>query len=418
MNRKTALIIIFSSILLVVFYLVVINLILNHRRYNWVPYQYTYSSKQPYETKYLYKTIEKNHKRKKFKRINQRITAKLDTNATSENYIFIGREVFYDSLEIEHLLKYVSKGNKVLIASEIPPLKLLSGFTNNNIELYTYHSHYDTLAKANFMDGGNDFEYIFKSHKGKTGNFSWHGLEESYFDNAFEFYGYKKLGMFDSSLVNFYSMKHGNGKIFFHTCPLLFTNYYFITEEGYNYVNRVLSKMEDGPVAWDHYSRYPHFVNQDSSQPIYSGGPLSYILSQKSLMWAYYLLIAMLILFILFRSKREQKIIPLVPQNKNTSIEFVKAVGTVHYRSGEHKSLAKEITKQYYVFLRNRYGIATNVQDKLQLQKIVVLKSGISQQHVQKIFHQDAKIKHYTSDIRQELIELYLAINYFYKNCK
>jgi len=56
--------------------------------------------------------------------------------------------------------------------------------------------------------------------------------------------------------------------------------------------------------------------------------PLKYILSQESLKWAYYILIVSIIVYIIFQGKRKQRVIPLIPPLKNTTLEFVRIIAS------------------------------------------------------------------------------------------
>ena len=57
--------------------------------------------------------------------------------------------------------------------------------------------------------------------------------------------------------------------------------------------------------------------------------PLRFWLQNEPLRWAAYLTIAGLLLFCVFYARRRQRVIPVVEEPKNRSLEFVKLIGTL-----------------------------------------------------------------------------------------
>lgn len=118
-------------------------------------------------------------------------------------------------------------------------------------------------------------------------------------------------------------------------------------ESGLAYAEKVFAHLADAPIYWDVSSRTSEQIarrlNEPSYQPRNRGlsakGPMQYVLSQPSLAWAWYLTLIMSLLYLLFRAKREQKVIPVLAEKKNTSLAFVTTIGRLYFLQNQHKDL-------------------------------------------------------------------------------
>src|SRR5690606_29835271 len=97
-------------------------------------------------------------------------------------------------------------------------------------------------------------------------------------------------------------MRYGKGWIYLCTVPLAFTDYYLLKDQARGFMENAFSLMEDRPVLWDEFHK--------SGRPG-SSTPLRYILSQPALKWAYWTVIALLLLTVLVYARRRQRAIPI-----------------------------------------------------------------------------------------------------------
>ena len=75
--------------------------------------------------------------------------------------------------------------------------------------------------------------------------------------------------------------------------------------------------------------------------------PLSYWLQNAPLRWCVYLTLLGLLLFCVFYARRRQRVIPVVKQPENKSLEFVQLIGTLYYQKHENLDL---LQKKYGYF--------------------------------------------------------------------
>ncbi|MDW8288265.1 MAG: hypothetical protein RMJ89_09350, partial [Flammeovirgaceae bacterium] len=210
------------------------------------------------------------------------------------------------------------------------------------------------------------------------------------------------LGKTSRGEANFVRISYGKGYFFLHTAPLVFTNYGMLSEDNKDYVAAILSCLPmREEVIWDEYYK----IGRERINT-----PLRFILSQESLRWAYYVSIAGLLLFVLFKTKRTQRIIPEIPPLKNTTLEFAETIGLLYYHHGDHKNLAQKMILFWKDYLRNHYYLRADTLDE-QFAEELSQKTTIS---LEKIHNTLALIRFVESQPQitdETLIELYQKLD-------
>jgi hypothetical protein len=241
--------------------------------------------------------------------------------------------------------------------------------------------------------------------------YDWQCIDGGYFcDSATPFI---MLGYVDSNYVNYMQLPYGNGSFLFHTSPMVFANCEMLSKESLEYAGKVFSYLNDGDIYWDEYSK--KYERRSQAGP--SQSPLKYILSQPSLRWAWYLLLAATFLYIIFHAKRKQRAIPVLEPNINTSLEFVKTIGTLYYQQNNPKKICSHKMRLFLEFIRNRYYLQTNTMDEQLLQRISQ-KSALPLITIEKIFQKHKFIEACVSITEEDFIAFHQSLEYFYKNCK
>jgi hypothetical protein len=159
---------------------------------------------------------------------------------------------------------------------------------------------------------------------------------------------------------------------------------------------------------WDDYYKIGNKFNASA---------LQYILSQQSLKWAYYIALALVILFILFYGRRKQRIIPAIPPLTNTTVEFVQTVGNLYYQQKDFKNIAEKKISYFLDYIRNKYFIRTSRFDSETIKKISD-KSSIPEAKIKSIFREIDKISHSNKIAEEELININYQIEKFYERTK
>lgn len=439
MNQKNIRYILLAAVII----LATVFFILNRNKkveYDWTE-NYREESRHPYGTYVVHEMLKTHFENKEFTKMD----TKLSENMPSEtdevaNYVFIGEGMFLDSADLQTLLSFAENGNNVFIAAKSYPEELMDGY------LYDYSAncgefwegldtYRDTAMSLNFyhenlvQDEGTVFKY---ARNNEVASYRWHYFNEDYFcgeyygDDYYESESFLSIGEMDDYEVNFVKVPYGEGSFYLHCTPLAFTNYHMIEEYGLDYANKVFAHLEEGDIYWDafnHVGEVRPRNNEDELDRLFEPvslsdeSPLEYILSQDSLRWAWYLLLVLGALYLIFRAKRRQRIIPVNEPNTNTSLEFIESIGRLYFQQNNHKKLEEQKMKLFLGFIRERYNLPVHNIDNELIDKLIVV-SGVSEQKVKAVFALYESHSKKPEIFEEQLINFHQAMDYFYKNCK
>ena len=135
---------------------------------------------------------------------------------------------------------------------------------------------------------------------------------------------------------------YGKGRIVVAANTCCFTNFGVLHPEISAYVGRTMALVADKPVV-----RYRHVYNGQMDTAQRSESPLKFILAHRPTRWALYVALAAIVLFFIFRARRRQRVIPVMPVPENKSVELAQVLGTIYFRRGDHRDL---LCKKYRLF--------------------------------------------------------------------
>lgn len=419
-----------AALLILTFFIVFRS---NNDRYSWDE-NYEESNKSPYGTFVVYNLLKDYFPDHQLTDISRSIFDELpvessESNGPPANYIFIGEGLYLDTADVDQLLDFVEAGNTAFISSKSIPFDLMDSIyadecSGNYWYDYTYIE--DTLVTLNLghkdLKDQNGFEYEF-IYRNKPHDYFWKYIDSSFFCDAE--YSFIELGTINNKYANFVKLNFGEGVFYLHTTPIAFSNIQLLKKQGISYANKIFSHLSDGPVYWDKYSRVDEEVSQRRNQmasysqnsQLNHEGPLSYILKQPALAWAWYLALTTGLLYLLFRAKRKQRIIPVMDVNSNTSLEFISTIGRLYFLQNDHKKLCLQKMKLFLSYVRERYNIPTKQIDEAFI-KSLSLRSEVPESVISKIvmMHQNISKSGFISE--KTMIDYHLEMDKFYKNRK
>lgn len=383
--------------------------------YDWHQ-SYDKDSEEPYGLHLFYQLME--NQESEMTVINNDFYNTLDTNETNATYIVFEDYLHIDSLKAEHLLKFVEKGNNALLVANYSPLDVLCNFLPKTDTIYDYDYVYDSLVSVNFVNplasSSEKLNFHHQFLKDTTATY-WMGYTLSYFEDSLQLYGMNPISYIQDTLVNSFRVQLGEGELIVHANPILFTNYNIIKKEGLDHSNNILSHLSDGTIYWDETSKYPEssFNGRRGAE----NNPLQFLFSDYRLRWGWYLFLVAVVFYLLFRSKREQRIIPILPKNSNTSIAYVKAIGILYFQKGEHKIIADEMYTLFLADVRSKYHFSTNLEEAKLIEQIVT-RSAIEQEKIEALFKHFRKVRFSPIANSKDLINLHHSIEFYHKNSK
>lgn len=333
----------------------------SEKRFVWTP-NYQEKSAQPFGTQALYRLLSEYFPGHSLTAVTEDLefVLPLETEAPA-TYFFIGERPYYDSAATAHLLAFVEAGNTAFLCSERIPFDLM---------FYLYHeecpqapwSNYQTLTADSLWLSLKTHENILKTSvyhadRNQPASFTWAYIPAEYFCPSLP---QRPLGYADDSLVNFARFPYGKGAFYLHTTPLVFTNYHLLRPEVQRYLEAVLAYLPEGDMYWDVKFRDPEEVQRlrASGRRLPSEHPLKHLLQHPSLAWAWYLVVALVALYVLFRSKRRQRIVPIWLRKENHSFEYVNAIAQMHFQQHNYRYLCVQLMNTFLQQVRERFGLA------------------------------------------------------------
>ena len=198
-------------------------------------------------------------------------------------------------------------------------------------------------------------------------------------------------------------MAIGKGALILNSTPLAFANINILHGKNHGFVSNSLSCLGRQKLVW---TEFYHLGRMEAATP------LRFVLSQEPLAWAYYLSIAAILLLILFESKRKQRVIPIIPPVKNTSLEFVSTLGNLYYHQEDHKNIANKKIMFFFDALRGRYQL--NMATDIDVGQ-VARKTGNDEKATASLFKLIRHIQEKQKVSPEELMELNKKIEAFIK---
>ncbi len=425
-NRRLYLLLGTVAVLLLVFFIFTRP---KASKFNWRE-TYLEAQKDPYGSYVLHQLLSSYYADHTFKEIGEKVAAELPARTSNPaSYVLLGEGMYLDSTDVARLLQFVRNGNQAFLASKTIPFDLMFDlyYEECNGQFWDDYSYIeDSLVTVNFFhpdlrqQGGFQFEYVYR-HQPEV--YSWNFIEHIYFCENEK--GLKPLGFLDSMRVNFVQVPYGDGSFFLHTNPLVFTNFHLLDTQGLAYASRVFSHLPAGTIYWDKVSRVDETIGRRHNDRLAnkptrrfsSDSPLKYILAQPPLAWAWYLGLLLGLAYLLFHAKRRQREIPVLAAKRNTSMEFLATIGSLHFMKQDHKKLALQKTKLMLAYIRERYHLGTHELDETFVSRLSE-RAEVPNSLIRRILQQRQAIHTASRISEKELIDYHQAMDQFYKQCK
>jgi hypothetical protein len=350
--------------------------------------------KIPYGTYVLFNTIKDIFPFKVIEETDRTVFESYDfEDKKKRNYLFISQTFNPDKYDSEYLVKLAQGGNNIFISAHF-----FDGKIADTLNLKTdISSFFDTSSVINFYNNtikrSKDFIY------GRSSSF--------YYFTSFDTVRAEVLAYSDSFNPIFLRYKYGEGYIYVNCVPEVYTNYAMIAEKNYSFAYTSLSYLPIQDVVWDDYYK----PNRELKKR-----PLSFIFDNISFKYAYFLLLATALLFVIFTAKRRQRIIPVIKPFKNTSLDFVKTIGRLYYHTKNHKDIALKKYNYLQHYVQSKYYL--NIADPDISFEQIAEKTGVDKDIIKKIMLLLEKIKSLQQITNQQLILFNNYIEDFYETSK
>ena len=260
--------------------------------------------------------------------------------------------------DTEALLRYIENGGEVFLSGKSFPEKFL-----DTLGLYFEqldYAKFRPLPQSVYYTLGNDTARLYLEKVTNFPVFSKLNPETTTI-----------LGSINSrgrAFPNFVEVSRGKGKLYLHMLPVVFGNYYMLQENSYNYVSKVINVIKSNDILL-----LDNGYNWERPRT-----PLRVILSNPGFSQAWYLLLVGLVLLLLFKSKREQRAVPIILPEANKSKEFAQTIGNLYYENGSPGNIIHKKIEYFLFDIRNNYQLDTLKLSDERFGRQLSSKSGVS----------------------------------------
>jgi hypothetical protein len=400
------------------------------KRFDWTE-TYKEDSKEPYGSFVTHEILKSYFSNQQFKDLKTPLSIALpnpDSTSASGNYVFIGDGFYADTNDINRLLRFIGGGNKAYIAANALPNYLLE-------EVFRDSCLDDDEGTYNhFRNDWNDTAYFTLKHPQLVENkaliyakkigknivpSSWSYLDTLRGECVEGVKDLTPLGYINSEHINFARLNYGKGTIYIHTNPLIYTNFFMLDPNSVRYASKTFSHLQAGTIYWDTKNKTSREVVErmnGSNAKKDKKSPLKYILEQPALRWAWFIFLGLIAIYLIFAAKRRQRIIPVLEDKSNTSLDFIQTIGNMYFTQGEHIRLCDMMLKQFQTFVRERYHLASREMDEAFMYALAI-RSDVPQERIKRIVGFEHRI-YINSVTENDMVEFHQLLNNFYKICK
>ncbi len=325
------------------------------------------------------------------------------SNDTNAIYFSISRNLFVTEEDAQAMVDYVYAGNTLFLSAaqfDTILLQKLLCEQERTITMDILQLNYANtrLSLDEKLDPSKeDFKYYYKPFVN-----SFSSIKVSY--NHVIAYN-------SSGKPNSFILFWGKGRLILHCDPRAFSNYFLLQDNNYRYFQKLL-RVAGTPakIYWDDYYRNQNVRRQGERK----FSALNEILKHPSLAISFWIFVLMLALFVLFGSKRLQRVIPVIKKNENSSVAFTETIARLYLQHHDNKNIADKMVTYFHEFIRNKYFLsATSGTDFIHS---LSRKSGVPFGQTESLYHTIEKINNLSRVDDRLLLDLNTQIHEFYKN--
>jgi hypothetical protein len=394
-------------VFIVIGVVVILAILLDIRFTKTVDWEESFDEKsnKPYGISVFYKELSNVFKDKKIRTVYHTPSSYLYANSeegygehvAKGNFIIIGNSTYLGYESVRELLTFAEKGNTVFIS-----------------DYYLTETLADTLSLevAYILNEKDSISKLSLRHRDlKSKNTIIDRNEGDFYFSKFDRDHYNILGHteIDKKRVNFLGIPFGDGNIYLHLQPKIFTNYNLLKDDRYQYLEGILSYLPKDDVYFDSYTKI-HTAYDGDVEP---KSDLGWFLNQTSFKWAWYTALIFTLLFIIFNAKRRQRIIKIIKPLQNTTVFFVKTISNLYFETQDHKNLIHKKITYFLEHIRTDLKLDTSQLNEAFITKLTA-KSGKKKEQITQLINYINWLKNKDEFAEVNLITLNKHIEAFY----
>ena len=315
---------------------------------------FAYTDNRPFGTSVAYAMLQNAYPQKKVEITKKEFADNYGwDNDSASLYFNISRSFYVNERDAQSLLDFVYKGNTAFISAGTIDTSLFT-------KIYCKQSKGTNLF-GKLVPSNTSIKFIeeFTANKDSFGYFYY--PFNNYYPEINGDYA-RIVGYNDSDETNFFVFFWGKGKMYFHSEPRGLSNYFLLTKNNNKYLQKILQMMPNAPehIYWDNFYGKRNFLSKPSDK---DGSSIGTLMKYPPLAKAFLICLALLLLYVLFNSKRRQRIVPVIKQPENTSIAFAEAIAGLYLSKKDNKVVAEKMITYFNEHVRTKYFLNIHVQD-------------------------------------------------------
>lgn len=329
----------------------------------------------------------------------------LNDSLAHPSFVFVGDKFGITDAEITDLETIISRGSKVIISYNELTDNITSLLTGSIGYGYEYGEQESVVVKKDTFN----FTNLFQNDTVAT---TWSTFEEIYTD-----YDVEILSTING-YANAISIKIDQGELILHGNPSLFQNYNLKTVDGFKYSESVINRLPTNQEIYlleiarlsDNYGDYDDLEGDNEAD---DHSYLQFIFDNPMLLNALILTIIGLVLFLLFRSKRLQPIVPYIAPKKDMTLVFSETITSIYLSRNNPYGLLQIQKRNFYTAVSKHFFVDLNKVDNSKAIKTLSEKSNKSIDEIQSIVNRlETKTAFSTDD--KYILETSKIIRKFY----
>lgn len=300
-------------------------------------------------------------------------------------YFFLNNQVAFDKAETEKLLKWVGRGNTLFISATYQSETLLDTL---GLEVNSFYEQ-KTMTRKPLLNLVNphlkaDVPYLMNKDTGSS-YFAQMDTAKTTVLGVYDIMRDEDSTRMREPKVNFVKVPFNKGVVYLHLFPQAFSNFFLLQGNHAAYADGVLAYLPAvGTLYLDQYYKSGAAINTS---------PLFLIFNNRYLKWAYYMVLLITLLWVIFKGKRKQRSIPVIKPVPNQSLDFTRTIAGMYLDKNENKEIALHEINYFLEYLRSKYRTATESLSQDMIRNISE-KSGVD-------FAQTKALINYIVSIRQ-----------------
>ncbi len=271
-----------------------------------------------------------------------------DGERTNNVYIILTPALYSYKNEVQAMTDFVERGNTLFVAANYFDPGFLETFSlsqENDLTILSSPADFKIRDTRKTLADSNNFS-------SRNFSFTYYPLQKKLDTDSskkIEILGYNDFGHPDMLRV-----KYGKGELIVMTNAAALSNYFLLTRDNYKYALAALSYMPvyNNAVIWDDFYRRN---STPGSRPPEGQSMFSSLLSIPQMRWAFWILIATLVIWFVSNLFRRQRVIPVKKPNTNSSIEFTQTIARLYFNKKDNRNIALKMIAYFQDYVRNKY---------------------------------------------------------------